>query len=56
MGRAREIEIKVIPSKIGNDFIKKHHYSGKVVGQTENDGIGKRYRVERALGTEPNGV
>ena len=31
MGRAKEIEIKVIPAKIANDFIKKHHYSGKVV-------------------------
>ena len=34
MGRAREIEIKVIPSKIRNDFIKKHHYSGKVVNNS----------------------
>lgn len=31
MGRAKEIELKVIPAKIGNEFIKKHHYSGKVV-------------------------
>ena len=31
MGRAKQIIIKVIPSKIANDFIKKHHYSGKVV-------------------------
>jgi hypothetical protein len=31
MGRAKEIIIKVIPSKIANEFIKKHHYSGKVV-------------------------
>lgn len=31
MGRAKEVEVKVIPSKIANDFIKKHHYSGKVV-------------------------
>lgn len=31
MGRAKEIIVKVIPSKIANDFIKKHHYSGKVV-------------------------
>lgn len=31
MGRAKEIIIKVLPSKIANDFIKKHHYSGKVV-------------------------
>lgn len=31
MGRAKDIIVKVIPSKIANDFIKKHHYSGKVV-------------------------
>ena len=31
MGRAKEIIVKVIPSKIANDFVKKHHYSGKVV-------------------------
>lgn len=30
MGRAKEIIVKVIPSKIANDFVKKHHYSGKV--------------------------
>lgn len=34
MGRAKEIIVKVIPSKIGNDFIKKHHYSGKVVNNS----------------------
>ena len=31
MGRAKEIILKVIPSKIANEFIKKNHYSGKVV-------------------------
>ena len=31
MGRAKEIVLKVIPSKIANEFVKKHHYSGKVV-------------------------
>ncbi len=31
MGRAKEIIIKVIPSNVANEFIKKHHYSGKVV-------------------------
>ena len=30
MGRAKEIIVKVIPSKIANEFVKKHHYSGKV--------------------------
>ena len=30
MGRAKEIIVKVIPAKIANDFVKKHHYSGKV--------------------------
>lgn len=31
MGRAKEIIVKVIPSKIANEFVKKTHYSGKVV-------------------------
>ena len=31
MGRAKEIIVKIIPSKIANQFVKKHHYSGKVV-------------------------
>ena len=31
MGRAKEIKVKVIPPKVANDFVKKHHYSGKVV-------------------------
>ena len=31
MGRAKEIILKVIQSKIANAFIKKYHYSGKVV-------------------------
>lgn len=35
MGRAKEIIIKVIPSKIANEFVKKHHYSGKVVPNSQ---------------------
>lgn len=31
MGRAKEIEIKVIPATIANAFVKRVHYSGKVV-------------------------
>jgi len=31
MGRAKEIIVKVIPAKIANNFVKKHHYSKKVV-------------------------
>ncbi len=31
MGRAKEIVIRIIPAKIANDFIRRHHYSGKVV-------------------------
>jgi hypothetical protein len=31
MGRAKEIIVKVIPSKIANEFVKKNHYSRKVV-------------------------
>ena len=30
MGNVKEIEIKVIPSRIAIDFVKKHHYSGTV--------------------------
>ena len=35
MGRAKETIIKVIPSKIANEFVKKHHYSGKVVPNSQ---------------------
>lgn len=35
MGRAKEIIVKVIPSKIANDFVKKYHYSGKVVSNSQ---------------------
>lgn len=31
MGRAKSIIVKVIPSKIAIPFVRKHHYSGKVV-------------------------
>lgn len=34
MGRAKEIIVKVIPGKIAIPFIKKHHYSGKVVNNS----------------------
>lgn len=34
MGRAKDIILKVIASKPANDFIKKHHYSGKVVNNS----------------------
>lgn len=35
MGRAKEIIVKVIPSKIANEFVKKYHYSGKVVPNSQ---------------------
>lgn len=35
MGRAKEIEIKIIPSSVANKFVKKHHYSGKVVNNSQ---------------------
>ena len=35
MGRAKEIIVKVIPAKIANEFVKKHHYSGKVVNTSK---------------------
>jgi len=31
LGKAKDIIIKVLPAKIANDFVIKHHYSGKVV-------------------------
>jgi len=31
MGRAKDILVKVIPSKTANEFVKRYHYSGKVV-------------------------
>lgn len=34
MGRAKEIVVKVIPAKIANEFVKKHHYSGKIVNNS----------------------
>lgn len=35
MGRAKEIIVKVIPSGIANEFVKKHHYSKKVVQNSQ---------------------
>ena len=35
MARAKEIVVKVIPSKIANDFVRKNHYSGKVVNNSK---------------------
>jgi len=34
MGRAKEIVLKVIPSSVAIPFVKKHHYSGKVVNNS----------------------
>ena len=34
MASAKDIIIKVIPPKIANEFVKKHHYSGKVVNNS----------------------
>lgn len=31
MGRAKEIEVKVIPARLATPFVKANHYSGKVV-------------------------
>ena len=35
MGRAKEIVIKVIPKRIADEFVKKHHYSVKVVQNSQ---------------------
>ena len=29
--KVKDIKLKVIPSRVANDFVRKHHYSGKVV-------------------------
>lgn len=34
MSRVKDILLRVIPSKIANSFVKKHHYSGKVVNNS----------------------
>lgn len=34
MASAKDITVKVIPSKVAGDFVKKHHYSGKVVNNS----------------------
>lgn len=31
---AKDIIVKVIPSKIANEFVRRHHYSGKVVNNS----------------------
>lgn len=35
MATAKDITVKVIPAKIANDFVKAHHYSGKVVNNSQ---------------------
>ena len=34
MGRALDVSLKVIPSKVAVPFVKAHHYSGKVVNNS----------------------
>jgi len=34
MGRAKELTLKAIPSTVATPFIKRHHYSGKVVNNS----------------------
>lgn len=35
MGRAKDIEVRVIPEKIATPFVRAHHYSGKVVQNSQ---------------------
>lgn len=35
MGKCKEIDIRVIPASVANPFVKKHHYSGKVVPNSQ---------------------
>lgn len=34
MSRVKEIQLKIIPASIATPFVKKHHYSGKVVNNS----------------------
>ena len=34
MGNAKNLIVKVIPSKVAVPFVKTHHYSGKVVNNS----------------------
>lgn len=34
MGSALDVQLRVIPSKVANPFVKAHHYSGKVVNNS----------------------
>lgn len=34
MGRAKDIVLKVIPANVANDFVRRHHYSGKIVNNS----------------------
>lgn len=34
MGRAKDVIVRVIPSNVANPFIKSHHYSGKIVNNS----------------------
>lgn len=35
MGKCKEIILKVIPANVANPFVKSHHYSGKVVNNSQ---------------------
>lgn len=35
MGRAKDIIVKVIPAQVANPFVRSHHYSGKVVNNSQ---------------------
>lgn len=34
MSRVKEIQVKVVPAKIANEFVRKYHYSGKIVNNS----------------------
>lgn len=34
MASAKDVQLRVIPSKVANPFIREHHYSGKVVNNS----------------------
>lgn len=55
MAGAKELVIKVIPSKTANDFIKKYHYSGKVVNNSKiHFGVFYRGKLHGAMSYGPS--
>lgn len=54
MGKALDIQLRVIPSKVANEFIRKHHYSGKIVNNSNlHFGVFYKNRLHGAMSFGP---